>query len=263
MKLSISNIGWAQEHDEKMYFLLKKYGFEGLEIAPTRVFLQNPYNSSLTSAGTWAEGLKRKWGFQVSSMQSIWFGRAERLFGSEEERSFLMNYTKKAIDFAFAIGCGNLVFGCPVNRMLPASADPEIGILFFRKVGDYAAQKGTAIGLEANPSIYNTNYINRTQEAIKLVEQVDSKGFLLNLDVGTMIENGEEISELNGYIHLINHVHISEPGLKPIEVRTIHQQLKELLRNASYKNYLSIEMGKTEDITLIEEKMSYVGELFR
>ena len=38
-------------------------------------------------------------------MQSIWFGRQERLFGSEEEREILIDYTKKAVDFAVAIQC--------------------------------------------------------------------------------------------------------------------------------------------------------------
>ena len=45
--------------------------------------------------------------------------------------------------------------------------------------------------MEANPAIYNTNYINTTQEALDLIREVGSDGFRLNLDVGTMLENGE------------------------------------------------------------------------
>ncbi len=43
MKLSISNIAWDSENDKKVYELMKKYSYEGLEIAPTKVFLENPY----------------------------------------------------------------------------------------------------------------------------------------------------------------------------------------------------------------------------
>ena len=35
MKLSISNIAWDSENDKKVYELMKKYSYEGLEIAPT------------------------------------------------------------------------------------------------------------------------------------------------------------------------------------------------------------------------------------
>ena len=31
------------ENDKKVYELMKKYSYEGLEIAPTKVFFENPY----------------------------------------------------------------------------------------------------------------------------------------------------------------------------------------------------------------------------
>ena len=37
MKLSISNIGWTAQNDNVMYELLAQKGFNGLEIAPTRI----------------------------------------------------------------------------------------------------------------------------------------------------------------------------------------------------------------------------------
>ena len=44
MKLSVSNIGWKMEEDEYVYSLMKKYGYSGLEIAPTRIFPEAPYD---------------------------------------------------------------------------------------------------------------------------------------------------------------------------------------------------------------------------
>lgn len=257
-KLSISNIGWSAEQDEEVYSLLKEYGFMGLEIAPTRIFPENPYDK-VKEAEAWVEGLKKEYGFVVPSMQSIWFGRQEKLFGTEGERWALVEYTKKAIDFAEAINCNNLVFGCPRNRVIPDDADPEVGVRFFKEIGDYAHAKGTVIGMEANPPIYNTNYINDTISALELIAKVDSKGFLLNLDLGTMIQNGEPVEELRGKVKYINHVHISEPGLKPIEERKLHTQLRDLLEAEHYQGFVSIEMGKTEDIQIIEKALRYIG----
>lgn len=259
MKLSISNIGWEAKDDFAVYERMKNYGFQGLEIAPTRIFPEAPYDK-LNDAGVWAENLKKQHGFVVSSMQSIWFGRQEKLFGTEEERRALVEYTKKAIDFAAAIDCKNLVFGCPRNRAFPDGADPQIGVEFFRTIGDYAQRRGTVIGMEANPPIYNTNYINDTLSALRLIEEVDCEGFRLNLDVGTMIHNGESVDMLRDKVHLINHVHISEPGLKPIVRHNLHKALRGALLAGEYQGFVSIEMGRVNDISLAYDAMKYIGE---
>lgn len=261
MRLSISNIGWAEENDAAVYGLMKKYGFQGLEIAPTRIFPERPYDMN-SEAETWSKQLKSEYGFCVPSMQSIWYGRQEKIFSTDEERRILLDYTKKAIDFAAAIGCKNLVFGCPGNRNLPDGADESLAVAFFHELGDYAYSKGTVIGMEANPPIYNTNFINDTESALNLIEKVDSKGFLLNLDLGTILQNEEDVSGLVGKVNRINHVHISEPGLKPIEERPIHRELKTLLEKENYDRFISIEMGKVDDLAILEEKMNYVRGIF-
>lgn len=258
MNLSISNIAWSAESDELVYEIMKKNKANGLEIAPTRIFSENPYDK-LEAAQKWAAEIKKKYRFSIPSMQSIWYGRQESIFGSPEDRRILFEYTVKAIDFAAAIGCKNLVFGCPRNRNMPEGADETPAVKFFRSIGDYAAQKGTVIGMEANPPIYNTNYINTTAQALSLIEKVDSQGFRLNLDVGTMIHNEESCKLLRGKSALINHVHISEPHLKPICERQLHKELLNVLFSEGYNGFISIEMGKCEDITVIEEKLNYLN----
>ena len=42
MKLAISNIAWETGEDEQVYALMRKYGYSGLEIAPTRFFERDP-----------------------------------------------------------------------------------------------------------------------------------------------------------------------------------------------------------------------------
>ena len=261
MKLSISNIAWTLENDKNVYSMMKQYGFEGLEIAPTRIFPEKPYDRN-DEANQWAEDIYNEYGLSVSSMQSIWYGVQEKVFGTEDERKILLDYTKKAIDFAVSIKCNNLVFGCPRNRNLPEGVNEDIAISFFKELGDYAYSAGTVIGMEANPTIYNTNYINTTKSALELIEKVDSEGFKLNLDVGTMIQNEETVDVLKNNVSKINHVHISEPGLKPIEERKLHKELYKLLKEEGYQGYISIEMGKVDDVSIIEQKMSYLRSVF-
>ena len=262
MQLSISNIAWDSNIDIEIYSVLKEYGFCGLEIAPTRIFHTDPYEH-INDALIWSRNLLTEYNLKISSMQSIWYGRKEMLFGSMDERKVLLEYTMKAIDFASTINCKNLVFGCPKNRFKPDKASFNIAIEFFKKIGDYAYDKGTVIGLEANPTIYNTNYINTTESAIETIKLVDSKGFKLNLDIGTMIQNDESLNILRENAGLINHVHISEPNLAYIENRQIHKDLIRLLKDNDYNGFISIEMAKRTNISDIKSSMSYLKSLVK
>lgn len=260
MKLSISNIAWFEQDDDKIYELMKKNGFSGLEIAPTRIIKENPYEA-VEEATNWKKKLLDEYGFNVPSMQSIWFGRSEKIFGSEEERKLLSDYTKKAINWAEAIGCRNLVFGCPRNRQLPDDADYDTGIRFFKELGDYAFAHNCVIGMEANPPIYNTNYINDTASALVLIKEVNSEGFKLNLDIGTMICNDEKVGLIEDNVASISHVHISEPGLAKIEHRDLHKEIVNILDCNNYEGYVSIEMGNSNGLDEVEKALGYVAGL--
>lgn len=273
MKLAISNIGWESQYNEQVYQMMKRYGFCGIEIAPTVWIPEKPYASEQRmQAKHIATELKENYGFSVCSMQSILYGKQEKLFGTEDDRTQLYEYMLNAIDYASALECGNLVFGCPKNRCLPEgwtnNMDPvqAIEMDFFGKLGDYAKAKGTTLSMEANPPIYNTNYVNTTLQALELVERTNSKGFLLNLDVGTMIQNEEKVADLADYVHLIHHVHISEPGLQIIKQRELHQELSEILSKRGYNGYISIEVGKgnlgDEPLVALEYMMDYVAGIF-
>lgn len=184
------------------------------------------------------------------------------MFASPEERASLLNYTQKAMDFAAALGCGNLVFGCPRNRAARGREDRTAAVEFFRALGDYAAGRGTVLAMEANPPIYNTDFINTTAQAFELVDQVSSPGFLVNLDVGTMIENHERVDQLAGRVDRINHVHLSEPGLAPIARRSLHEELAALLREEGYRGFVSIEMKNCGGLAPVLDAMDYGRELF-
>lgn len=260
MKISASNIGWKKESDLQMYKWMNEHAIDGLEIAPTRIFTDDPYDHA-KEASDWAASLKNEYGLEISSMQSIWYGRKESIFGSAEERSILLEYTKKAIDFAHAIGCKNLVFGCPRNRNMPEGANEDIAVDFFEILGDYAYKNDTVLAMEANPPIYNTNFCNTTSDAIRFINKVSNRGFLLNLDVGTMIANDEQtdiLKNTQNIVNMINHVHISEPGLEKIQKRQIHDELVDFLKDLAYKRYISLEVKTQDSIESAQDMLEYI-----
>lgn len=186
-------------------------------------------------------------------MQSIWFGREEKLFGEEKERLALFEYTKQAIEFANVLECKNLVFGCPKNRVIFRKEDVETAIDFFSKLGQYAQQNQTTLSMAANPAVYHTNFCNFTSQTLELVQKVNKEAFKVNLDLGTMIENKESAAGIRGQIVWVNHVHLSEPYLAPVRFGKLQSEVLKLLQEEQYNKYVSIEMANTNRLDLVKE----------
>ncbi len=259
--LCISNIAWEEKYNDEMYEFLKDRGIKHLEIAPTKLVGNNPYDH-IDEAKNIKEKIEEKYNIKISSMQSIWYGKNKNIFESENSRAELLEYTKRAIDFASAINCSNIVFGNPKNRnMNNYDKNYDEAIQFFRELGKYAETKGVIVAVEPNPTIYGTNFLNNTIDAIKFVKEVNSSNIKINCDLGTIIENKESLSVINNNIKYINHVHISEPNLEIIKKREIHKELFQILKNNNYNNIISIEM-KQSDIESTKDVIDYVEKIY-
>ena len=261
MKLSISNIAWGNESDKEMYKYLMDVKFNAIEIAPTRIIKENPYDN-LDKARDIANKLNNYYSLEISSMQSIWYGKTGNIFNSDDAEE-LIKYTKKAIDFANTIRCKNLVFGCPKNRIIPEGKNEDEVLYFFKELGDYAIEKQTVIAIEPNPAIYGTNFINYTKQAFKFVKKIDSNGIKVNVDFGTIVENKERLNEIFENINWVNHIHISEPNLVKIENRKLHKVLYDNLKRLKYNKYVSVEMKNTGDLNNVKDVIKYINGIFR
>jgi sugar phosphate isomerase/epimerase len=264
MKLAISNIAWNESEDDSIYKLMKKCNFLGLEIAPTRLFPDSPdiKEKEILQLKTKLEEIS------VVSLQSILYGRPDlKLFKNEQKRLELFNYLKKVINFSEILGARTIVFGSPKNRISYTDSDYEIAINFFKNISNYAIKHNTNICIEANPTTYETNFINTTEQAIELVKEVNQEGFKLNYDLGTSLINSENISIVEKGIPYLNHVHLSEPFLAPISRTNYkeHRLLHSILKNNKYDKWVSIEMKKSSEksnYNNIREIMNYVSSIF-
>ena len=61
---------------------------------------------------------------------------------------------------------------------------------------------------------------------------------------------------------LVNHVHVSEPFLAPIQKRLLHRELAHEMRQNGYSGFVSVEMGSQSNMEQIKEAMAYVAEVF-
>lgn len=260
LRIAASNIGWDPHDDDRVLNRMRQLGFTGLEIAPTRVFPENPYEHNDDFA-KFCNDTKEKYGLEVCSLQSIWRGRNENLFEAQGA-STLLDYTSSVCDFADAGNVANLVFGCPKNRIIPEDKNENDAMPFLSKCGQLAADANAVFALEANPKIYGTNFLNTTADVVNLLDKASSTvGLGLNFDIGAILENDEGLEVIESSLPYVSHVHISEPNLVPVQEHSIHSEIRKSLEAYEYKGFVSLEMGSAPFET-VEKSLEYIARTF-
>lgn len=243
MNISVSNIAWKKEEEERALKILKQKGINKIEIAHTLIF---DSIDNLTTQKIKEEKEKyQKSGFNMVAMQSLLYGLPPySIFDGENERNYIIHHLKKVFFIAQELGIKNLVFGSPKNRYIKDKSQDNIKIAvnFFQKLSDIANNFGVNICLEANPKEYGCNFITNTFEAVNFIKIVNRKNFKLNLDTGTIILNNNNLKEVLEYSKkYIGHMHISSPYLREIS-RIDNKKISKLLKEYNYKGYVSLEM---------------------
>lgn len=250
MKLAISNIAWHVEQDLAVAEIMRRYGAEGVEIAPTKV-----WPSPVTVTDQEVQDYRAFWadqGISVVAMQALLFGRPElTIFGDRAKRNETLRYLRKMIELGCKLGARVLVFGSPANRKagdLPAADVERIAVEFFAQLGRVAHSHGLTFCIEPNPVVYGCDFITDSPAGLALVDQVDQPGFGLHLDAAGMTLSGEDIPvALDRAGSRIRHFHISEPDLAPIGSGGVdHATVAAALHTTDYDRWVSIEMRAPE-----------------
>jgi D-psicose/D-tagatose/L-ribulose 3-epimerase len=254
MRLSISNIAWEQPEEEEIALILKDLGVDAVDIAPGRYF---PDQSTATKKEiTEVRELWCRRGCSIVGMQSLLFGvKGLNLFGSAQDRTSLTEHLRHSCRIAAGLGATRLVFGSPRNRDrtgLQDSEAEEIAFDFFSRLGNIALNEGVTICIEANPPSYGCNFILTTPEALEFVQKIQHPAIKLQLDTGTILTNGERLSDLllpsSPLASCIGHIHISEPGLMPPgDSQSRLEDLLPLIRRHFPNEIATIEMLATRE----------------
>jgi len=251
MKCAISNIAWRADEDHAVADLLPRFGIQGVEIAPTRV-----WKDPLASTSAHVSEQRRFWenrGLPIVALQSLLFGHPElTLFGTEEARAKTLKYLFGMVSLARDLGAQVLVFGSPKNRKVGACSAAEIqsiAVNFFRELGNRAAQAGVCFCIEPNPPYYDCDFVTASADGLALVQAVNSPGFGLHLDAAAMTLAKEDPDvALSAAAGKIQHFHVSEKDLAPIGGGSVdHARFAAALRKIKYSNWISVEMRPLQE----------------
>lgn len=243
MRLSVSNIAWDVADDPAAAEMLAEAGIACVDVAPGKYFADPAQVSDADG-----ERVRRWWadrGFTIVGMQGLLFGTTGLNLFSDD--GTMLRRLAQQCRIGRLLGARALVFGSPKQRDRTGLDDAtahRLAVDFFRRLGDAAAPEGVTVCLEANPAMYGCNFMVRTEEAAAVVQAVDHPSIRLQLDVGTIISNGENTTEIiESYADFFAHAHASEPALAPVGEDPIHGVAAEALRRLRPDLTVAVEMA--------------------
>lgn len=218
MELSVSNLAWEADDDQRAVDLLKHFGVGHLDLVPGRYF-KKPWQEPISN---WKE-LQFHWekmGMKFAGMQSLLYGFGEAsLFGSREDQEGLKNALLAIFVRAKAVGISRLVLGSPKNRLVPigfGSPNPH-AVSFFSELACDAEALGIELLLEPNSRRHGCNFVNTTQAAIEIASAVASPSFGVNFDLGAELDSPSFDSVSPSDFKFLRHSHVSSPDLGVIK----------------------------------------------
>lgn len=254
--IAISNIAWDIAIESQVIELLKCYQISQIDIAPSKYF--SDFNKVTESEMSKVRESWNQQGFELVGMQALLFGtQGLNVFGDTVVQREMLEHLTVVCRIAKHLGITKLVFGSPKNRDiqgLTAEQVRSISYEFFNRLGDIAERVDCMVCLEPNPTCYGANFMTNSLETLDVVKWVNHSAIKMQLDLGAVSINQENIDEILGYASAyIGHIHISEPELDIIGTsQTPHDQYAAALAKYLPNRTTCIEMLPAKNMPVLE-----------
>jgi sugar phosphate isomerase/epimerase len=253
-RVSVSNLAWKKYDTHEVLNFLKELGIQNIEVSPSKITGFTSFKD-IEFAKRYRNHLYNTYGITVCSVQSIMYGSDLVLFDSKNTDSVLEHF-ENVFKFAKAIGSNVVVLGSPVNRRLSKNQSINNTVDILSKISNKSSSYGISLALEANPSIYKTNFINSYKEAYNYIKDFKFNNLYINLDFGSLRANREDLNEFEEkFFLLVKHLHISEPYLNEIQFDNHIFNSIDIVRKYNVNCCYSIE---TKELAIEELKIMII-----
>ena len=163
-------------------------------------------------------------------------------------RRAYVDYVKDLVDLSSSVEAGLVVVSAGIFDKVGREKAYEFSAECLREIGTYASGFSIKIAVEA-VSRFVTNFINRADQALKLVECVDNPSVGITLDTFHMnIEERSLADAIKQAEKSLFHMHLADnnrlaPGLGHIDFEEIIGQLEAI----GYDGNLSLEIQGSDD----------------
>jgi len=189
MKLSLCNEVISNRPFEEQCTFAAALGYEGLEIAPFTL-CDDPREMSETDVARARKSLDEA-GIVATGLHWLLVTPAGLSITDPDDglRGETLEVMLRTVDLCAELGGSVLVHGSPAQRSYGDGDDPEAAraraVEIFRRVAERAGERGVTYCLEAL-SEDETNFINRIEEAVSIVDEIGSPAFKTMIDTGAV-----------------------------------------------------------------------------
>tara|TARA_B100001250_G_C19697836_1_gene743402 strand:- start:173 stop:985 length:813 start_codon:yes stop_codon:yes gene_type:complete len=255
MKLSFSNIALDSfDHINDLY-TLNDIGFQGLEVAPSKVWV-NVKNVSFQDVQKYKKEVKSS-GLEIIGLHSLFWDQPDLgLFIDKYTRKNTLDFLVHLSKICSDLGGYFLVFGSPQARRrngLTVKDADLITIDFFSELSVEVENHGTCFVIEALGED-ESDYINSLEHAMRITEQVSRKEFQSHVDAKAVFNAKESnYSVFKRIKKTLKHCHVNDPGLGILgETGYVnHELFSSLLKKIEYNGYVTAEQRMVDKNDLI------------
>lgn len=256
-----SNLAWNSLENQQIIEIFKNNNIKNVELALTKFFNWNEITEEKLKE---IKNTFNKNQIRIYSLQSITFGLDYNLFSDTSD--LLLAHLRNVIQYAKILGAKRIVFGSPKNRSYNENNyDEQKAMNFFTELNETAKEKNIIFCIEPNAKIYNCNFLWNTTQTYEFVKKLNCSHIKMMADIGCMILENDDIYNIYKYKKYIEHIHISEPYLKPLTNDYIeHEELCEILMDSN-KTYFTIEIKaeETENIKQISKTIDFIKNNYK
>lgn len=234
MDLAISNLAWNNLEE------IKNTNIKYIEC----VFSKIKDINELTEADVlkWNDEV-RKSGFIPYSVQSINFNSPIKKFTYDEVN---VNFYDKIINFCSLLGLKRIVYGSPTIR----SGEVDQGVLNLFKYIDSKLKGSELIWcIEPNSRFYKGDYFFDVEEIVNFLKEKNFNNVKTMIDTHNgILENRNIENDIVKYKDYVEHIHISEKNLMPLENLQFHKEVSNTLKHINYNKVITYETKFLQNI---------------
>lgn len=236
--LIVSDLSWNL-NSEKTYSMMSNCGVTGVECVFSKInSWENLQESEIYSYKNKIES----YGLIPYSAQSLFYG----INTSLQNKNEIINHFERLIFYSKILNLKFLVFGSPNLRKISKNWENNL-VQIFEAIDDKLNNTNIKVLIEPNARVYGGEFFNTLPEIVTFIKRYKFNNIGTMFDLHNIeLELFEPVSFLKEYIDLIEHVHISEQKLAPLQNYQKHKLISKTLKELNYNSGITYEVASSE-----------------
>jgi D-psicose/D-tagatose/L-ribulose 3-epimerase len=241
MKLAISNLAWDFHENLEIFGYLRKLNIQYIEGVISKIGTWENINTDVIREYKQTLDLQ---GLKIKSIQSIFFNYTTKGLHDTEN---ILSHIETLRDYCKILGVKVMVLGSPNLRVMTDDIQSKLSDTFLQ-IDSILKGSGIELSIEPNMRQYGGMYFHNLNEIVDFIISNRLVNVKTMIDTHNLILEGyNPIHELLKFEKFINHIHVSEHNLTPLNDLEFHKLFSQTLNDINYKKIITFEVKKCEN----------------